>query len=366
MKIKILLLLTSIFVFSCKDEAIKIDNIQNSIIIEGNSLILIDSIQISSYDSKTIGSILHGYILDDFFLLPDSEKKSVHIFDNKFNYIKEIGRKGRGPGEFATIPVIVQSHDSLRIVNMMTKKIHLYNEKFDFYKEEYLPKSLYYHYFNPIKNGSNYVFSCAYPMGINRDQYYEDYKSLTKLNRFYEEIDNFFAFNDIYRENATIAYARNNFGNLLTLGKNGHFFSIQIALYMTTLFDSDCTEILTFGRKPKYYKSPPIDISFEKTQNSYEMLMDFKSKTTIISKISYDRKTDYFFLAYTNPQKEAYIKRDNQLFEKYLMVYNERFECVYDEKISGNFLFSYRGIIHILEQPRENTFIIKKYELKKQ
>lgn len=353
---------------ACSDENKYEENDKKNIIeskyINNSKLQLIDSVRFSASTSKFIGAILYGFKCNGYYMFPDGIDNSVHIFDKEYNYLKKIGGKGNGPGEFQYPPVIISSHNSIELVNISNKKIYKYDEEFYFKSEYSLPSDLQYIFFSPIKLLDNYIFSCVFPSSMARDEYYSDYNSLVRFNKYFEAEENFYEYSDVYKNKSSITFAKNNFGNLLTLDNHGNFYSNQIATFFITKFDSNLNEIITFGKKPKYYKIPPNNTSFEKLQSSYELLINYKAASTSISKIDFDMDSKLFFLLYTNPTIDAYLKRDEQLYEKYLMIYNEQYNCIYDEKIVGDFLYSDNEEIHFLEKKGVNNFVVKKYKLK--
>jgi hypothetical protein len=340
------------------------ENIIESKYMNNSKLQLIDSVRFNSNAAELIGDILHGYKCSGYYMFPDGINKSVHIFDKEYNYLSRIGGKGKGPGEFLHPPVIIINRKSIELVNVISKKIYNYNEEFKFISESFLPSDLQYIFFSPIKLLDNYIFSSVFPGSYAKDEYFLNYKSLVVINKNYKIKENFYEYNDVYKDNSSITFAKTNFGNLLALGSKGYFYSNQNATFLITKFDSNLNEIITFGKKPKYYMVPQDNVSFEKLQSSYELLLNFKASSTIISKIDFDIDSKLFFLFYKNPSRDAYIKRDSQLFEKYLMIFNEQYDCIFDEKIVGEFLYSDSGEIHILDHKSENIYNIKKYNVK--
>ena len=71
-------------------------------------------------DSKNFyfGSIENCLIFNNKLYVSDTRKATIYEFDQNGKFIRNIGRKGRGPGEFATGPMVMLAKgDTLLVVD---------------------------------------------------------------------------------------------------------------------------------------------------------------------------------------------------------------------------------------------------------
>ena len=72
-----------------------------------------------------IGSI--NFYKQDYMLISDPIKKVIHVFDLRGNYVKKLGREGRGPGEFMQVSSVKVIEDQLYVLDIVMNQLHLFS-----------------------------------------------------------------------------------------------------------------------------------------------------------------------------------------------------------------------------------------------
>lgn len=351
----------SIFiVVSCSNRDNK--NYYKSKLLNNFKLIEIDSLIYYNNDTLFISQTGDIKVWKNYILITDFNFMKLWVFDKKLKLVKTIGKKGNGPGEFMYPPTILADNDSLWLINTRYKKANLYNDNFDFIKEIKMAKEKIFPPYNPISIDGKFIFPYLEPAPISTVEYYKKYNSLAVLNKYFQYVESFLPWDNYYL-NAS-AYAFNNAITLLAKSKDS-FIALQRATYILHKFDKDLINIKSFGIKPKYYKQPPSDISFEQTQKSVEALTDFSSKITDFLKIDFDSTNNYYYANYVNLDKDFFYQRTLLLGKHFLQVYNAEYDCIYDGPIPGKLAFVTEEKIYVLTEEKPEYIKFKVFSLTK-
>lgn len=106
-------------------------------------------------DDSYLSEIQNVFLYDDNFYVLDGKKKAVLVFDLSGNYLRQIGRTGRGPGELL-LPrdfAVDQHTGHIKILDSQQNKLMIYSKTGVFIEEK--PLSGKYTAFYKLKNGAS-------------------------------------------------------------------------------------------------------------------------------------------------------------------------------------------------------------------
>ena len=344
------------------------NNYYHSKLTNSKELFFLDSIQVNYTNKSVIGEIgAFAMNWKNYFLLIDVANTQIVVFNRKFDFIKKMGRQGRGPGEYVYSPFFIfneiSSCDSLYLFSPRLRKINIYDNKLNYVGSENLDDEFIYQLTPALKSKNSYVFSAVYPYSVMKKEYYTKYKSLITLDnkcKFKKEI---LDWGKIYYNEKILGFLGTNNSTLLDWGYNNQFFALQRASFYIYELNKDFEVIKIFGRKPKYYKTLPKEIDPIKTQQSFKSFVEYKTNVTDFVNIKFDKTNKNIFVQYLNVTPDEIYKKNKFAGEWYLQVYNSNFNVIYDNKINGILLFVDNGIIYILKKETPKYFVIKKYKL---
>ena len=137
--------LFSLFLISCR-ENVNVHNALHHVVfdlpsidirsISENDMVqmadFVDSvihIKLETIDESLIGNISQVLFLDSLLIIQDRQTHSVFLFDKNGQFIRTIGRRGQGPGEFATLGRVMLDADNRQIIvfDSALNKVIFYN-----------------------------------------------------------------------------------------------------------------------------------------------------------------------------------------------------------------------------------------------
>ncbi len=328
-------------------------------------LVKVDSVIYKYKKNNFIGRIALPTVWKNYILLTDTKLSKVFIFNKKFKLIKSVGRKGRGPGEYKYTPIIVLGADSLKLFDVLQRKVNFYDENFNLDNVKNVAPDFYYLYDFVLEVKDGYVFSAAFPYPVTDPSYYRKYKSLIFLDKNFNYRKEFLRWDDIYYGSKYFAYASDNIDVLLSPKEGNTFLALQKATYKINVINENLETVKIFGRRPRYYKKPPPNVKWQDLQSSLEKYINYKAQTTEIIQLNYDNNNGYTFVEYINSTENVFYKRDTFAGKLFLQVYDQNEDCIFDERINGMFLFPLNNKIYILEQEKPAYFKIGIYRLVK-
>jgi len=325
-----------------------------------------DSLFYNYKDDFIISKIYKIIKKGENFLIIDKDLESIYLMDKDFKkVIKKIGKKGKGPGEYTSTPLIIEGTTDLEVMDIRKRKINLYNSKYKLITSKDMDPNFIYNSFTDLYYQGKYILFCLYPYSVNKDEYYTKYKSINIFNKdltFYKSI---LDWDKIYTEPSLEGYSRNNLSIFCTVGLNNELFAIQGATYYINKIGTDFSVVKTFGIKPLNYKDPPKGIKFMDTQKSFETLVEYFSHVTIISNLAFDKNNKRIYLEYGNPAQDTFLKKDKFQTKRFLQIYDSNYNCIFDSKIDGVFQFIDDGKVYILTDENPEYIKIKIYSLQK-
>lgn len=322
-----------------------------------------DSLVFTYTDSLYIGQVSNINIWKNKILISDFNK-SLFIFDNRLKLIKRIGREGQGPGEFTYAPTPIVDSDTLILLNTEQKKYCIYDEKYNLISENKLPPEFSYLPYSPLYSDEKYIFFCAMPSIFRKSKPFSKEKSLYVLDRKFNKKLNFYEWEDFYKEEKYFAYSIDHLNVLLAKADQG-FFATQAGNVNFAFFSSKPSIIKKFGLKPRYFKDPPIESDPLKNQRSVEAAVEFSVNSTLRHKIIYDKLNKYLVLGYSNLDKDFFKKRSLLLGNHYLQIFDNNYDCIFDDEVPGQLAFIMNGLIYILTDQTDRYIKFYGYEISK-
>jgi len=361
----LLMILQSFFCFNCNNQRDHKDGLEGYESLRKYDHILIkkDSLKYKYTNSTIMGEVFNIVYWGNKILMSDHNQQ-LYIFDSNLNFLKKIGRRGKGPGEFIYYPTPIIGSKKLMLVNTEEKKIYIYNDQFELISTLYLPKEYIYFSPNPLYINDKYIFHCSNPKIFKNKNAYNNEKSMYAFNYKFEKINYFFEWDNIYHNDKYYAYCRNHGFVFLTKAENS-FFATQSASIYISHFSSDLKLIRKFGVKPKFFKNPPIEPNFRKIQKSIEAFVDFTASATYRNKIEYDKINQHLVLGYVNLAKDFFKNKSYQYGDNCVQIFDKNYDCIFDDKIPGQLAFIKNGLIYFMIEQSDKEIIFWGYELVK-
>jgi len=116
--IKIIIPLFILCFYSCKNEAIKIDEVRLEKISEINQLT----------DSSFISDIRSICYYNETFYLTDYKRNQIILLNNELKLLSFLGSRGKGPGEFLGAAHLYIDNDSIYVLNDGKKTIEVFGK----------------------------------------------------------------------------------------------------------------------------------------------------------------------------------------------------------------------------------------------
>ncbi|MEA1875241.1 MAG: 6-bladed beta-propeller [Bacteroidota bacterium] len=121
----------------------------------------IEYIELESSSESFIGEISQILYNENHILVLDKKLQEIFLFSSKGKFIRKIGRRGNGPGEYGTVFSVDLTPDGLIYLHSTGNKILEYNISGDFTRSIPL-KKIKLQYFKVI--GERVVFAIPYPL----------------------------------------------------------------------------------------------------------------------------------------------------------------------------------------------------------
>ena len=103
----------------------------------------LDIIPLETNDTCLISNIIKLEYADDLICISDEISQVIFLFDSSGKYLKSIGKKGAGPGEYSSLGDFVLIGDSIYVQDMFVDKIIVYSIKTEGFREFHLENLSY-------------------------------------------------------------------------------------------------------------------------------------------------------------------------------------------------------------------------------
>ncbi|PID61974.1 MAG: hypothetical protein CR986_02275 [Ignavibacteriae bacterium] len=325
-----IIVISLLFLF-CQDNK-SVDNIYESQEKLNYKLEIIDTLIVDG--NFNLGAVKALVFWNNDYIISDNITNKIWVLDSNLSVKREMGGKGRGPGEFISSPNIAYDSSTIDFIDYRGKKIYTYDKNYTLIKTNNFNREMIIHSFSWVKTKDRYILCGSKP---DPKKKMDELGSVLILDSNLNYIDNILDWDDIYHE--MTAGAVYNMIVKLTGGKKGYFFAQQTAVPNKVFcFDLQGKLEKRFGRLPKYYKKPP-EIPVEKVMASVEATAKFVANITRVKNMCYDKKTDRLFINYVNLFESASYLRSGLEGEHYLQIYNSDYDLIFDESIPGSLLF---------------------------
>ena len=284
--------------------------------------------------------------------------KKIWIFDRKLNLIKSFGRKGKGPGEFESSPLIILKDSSIVLYDFRNYRATILSRSFELARSIQLKREKIVRLITPLYIKDNYVFAGGGTSSRLEDLF--NGSSLLLLDNNFKYLDEILNYDEKYeKRNAFIVY---NDKTYLAKGNNNSFFALQSAAKKIFHLDDKFNVEYIVEISPKYYKEPPED-DIRLVSKSLETMGEFYSKITCFKKLDYDFRKDFKYIYYVNYYKEMVTERNWLKGDHYLQVLDKDYNTIFDNEINGIFSFVENGNIYILTEENPGGLKIDVYKL---
>ena len=315
-----LTVILTITIIACKEdkkdisicEKIIIDPTKTTEIKRSEIFSLSRIIQLENHPKNVIGQTQFGLNIvpnKDFIIVAG---KDIGLYDKSGNFLNNIGRKGKGPGEYVTRSMILPCNKKFRLLDRSQNKIIDYDVNGAFIEE---------YYFGMF--GQSFICWNNYNIIYTGNELTEYKKRLFLFDKNFSLIDGCFSLNDSY--------------HYMNMFDKTNFFVYQDSLRFLNAFDYNIYNIEitqnTFEIEPRYY----IDFGkFEIPKSFFEQeFNDIREYHTSLEKTHYahqimgfiENKDNVFF---------AFKQKDN----RYLAIYcKQNKKSMVVDKIHDDFIF---------------------------
>lgn len=197
------------------------------------------------------------------FVFLDAKTRQLLIFNKEGRFVKRVGKKGQGPGEFiAPSGIALDKQGNLIIADNQTRRINKYDKEGNFLSSFIIAGTHWPPDIMNIDSKGNYFFGGL--KTVIRENESETW--INKYNSKGKYIKSFF------KRNTNQAWLRSIFPFFgFCIDEEDTIYAIQINEYKISVFDSDGNLIKIFGKAPDYFKAPDperkVDWSKFRTQS---------------------------------------------------------------------------------------------------
>jgi len=334
-------------------------NIQNNILENKIAkLEKIEEIKIEETDSNLIGilSLFEVNLIEKTILIADHIFYESKIFSDRGKFIKKIGKKGDGPGEFKSIDGIAEDFDYYYISDGLNRRISIFTKDGLFLRSIKVPSSIWFDSGEIIvRNNKIYMNSFESKYKV----FWENHmtKQIAVLDTSGKTLYHFGDYPGIYKK-YKLMWTMPKFD----MDEEGNTYISSWQSWQLSKYDRNRNLIKYFGMQGKYFKE--VKESFRGNEAINE-LNDIGTKYSFVPKLKYGR--NYIYQQYSNINENFFRTRSRLDKENYLMVYTKDGKYIKsDIKLPGGGMLDVDedGIIYIEISDEPGNRIIGKYKIK--
>jgi len=313
-------------------------------------------------NSVTVGVIKDIEILRSKIVISDKANSSLIVFDKKMQFIKTSPGRGRGPGEFTIAPYISEHNDTL-LVYEPGRGLQYIDSNFMRIKTISFPNGGYITDFSvqPVFLKSKIIISSmsGFP---NFNKSISKITTALLINYNGEVIKGFCNFDKKYDRNLPANNGR--IKTFVSKGFNNTIFILQGALTKIFQYDENGNYIASLNYKPRYYKESDLTKREISNGNRGEYYRKIILETSFYKDIRYCEKYNLLIVNYLNSHIERMISKSFTDTDSYIYIINNKYECIFDEKVEGYMVDIDNDYIYTLAEENINNIILNKYEIK--
>ncbi|MGE5400180.1 MAG: hypothetical protein ACM3S2_07240, partial [Ignavibacteriales bacterium] len=297
------------------------------------------------------------------YISDDSHSKII-VFDKDMKITGSIGRYGNGPDEFPNAPYLSKKSDALVVWSRARSKYILYNERNEKIKEILLDPQYYYTVTEPVFINNKIVIAASKTAIRDlKKQLNDDFTTalIANDNGYIEK--RFDRLLSDYMKNSDLTFYNLSTTADVIEGFNNTIFVHQEATYKLKQYDKDGNYIRTLEYKPRYYVGPPELKLGNEPQDMDAIYEKYYTKQTYFSKLVYDKKSDLIYMNYRTLHRYQYQTRSFLDADNNLLVFNNKDEVIYDEKIEGYLVSVDNGYAYFLNEESPQRIVILKYKI---
>jgi len=281
-------------------------------------------------------------------LISDYSKGWVVVFDTLLNFVRSVGKKGGGPGEFTQCPTMLPLKEYIWMFDGSAARASCFDTNFTYLRSLKLPAA-YTMMGSPLRIDDGYLFP-----GFRQ---YEtiDVSDVAKTHPLVI-LDSSFANprevgvwdpDFLNPDVAMVTYTRQHRALEVASDGKGGAFVLQGPSYHIHHLNGTGDELESFGARPHWYKDPP-EIDLHKEQSSVESVAQYYGQTTVLDGIWSDSVNRRILVGYINFHSDIYLQRSSLAGDHFMQVYDARGDCVFDGPIPGRLVFLRGDKIYVL------------------
>ncbi len=337
-----------------KDE----NNVQNNILENKIAkLEKIDEIKIEENDSTLIGFI-HVFefnSIEKTILISDPMFCELKVYTDKGKFIKKIGKKGEGPGEFKRIMGIAKDINYYYTTDDVLRRFSIFTKDGLYLKSFPVPTSI------DLDPGEIIIYESKIYVNSWQMQYHpinEVHKSkqIAVLDTNGNILYHFGNYDDIYKK-YKLLWTSPRFD----MDEEGNTYLSSYLSWKIFKYDKDGNLIKNFGVKGNSFNEVKENIRGDET---LEKLNELAIIYSHVSKIKYGK--NHVYLQYSNLNTYFHTRRSNLNKENFVLVYTKDGEYIKsDIKLPGGGMLDVdeNGIIYIELSDEPGNIIIGKYKI---
>lgn len=340
-----LIFLLICFLISCKqkneNKILKINKSYNSDALECiDTLVLEENRNVILQEPFTILAKDNNYYVY-------SNMDAIYKYDNNGKFLKKIGNKGQGPGEYEFLSKIFNVDKNIGVYDILLNRITIFDEEDNLERVVSLKRSIFTYSKDVIYHKNFFYFLVPYA---------SDYqKHVLKVNYQGEIVDKIIAADKKYADYSPLGAFS---GNII-------IDSLNNDLYYAGAFTDNCLikynfktkkEFIISLPKPKYFLSPEIPQKNTTREEKMKMFTRGNSLRNL-----YRLNKNHLLIEYTEFLQYPYIKSHSMIYnlksKKINYISNTRFQ-----KISNNYIYNW-GTAYTKDNKEIFTYL-EKYKLK--
>lgn len=318
----------------------------------------IDEIKIEETDNNLIGriSLFEINLKEKTISIGDNLFIEVKIYNNEGKFVRKIGRKGEGPGEFKSVYGIAEDHDYYYVSDGDLRRISIFNKDGLFQRTIKVETGIWFDtgeiivktnkiYMNALE--SKYKFSWEYNLS----------KQIAVLDASGKILYHFGSYPDIY-----IKYKLMWTQPKFDMDEEENTYVCGSQTWQLAKYSSNGNLIKFFGVKEGKFNE--IKESFRGNETRDE-LFEIGSKYSFTTVLRYGG--NYLYQQYSNISHKFIDTRSKLDWESYLMLFTKDGEYIKsDIKLPGGGMLDVdeNGIIYIELSDEPGNRVIGKYKLK--
>jgi hypothetical protein len=167
----------------------------------------------------------------------------------------------------------------------------------------------------------------------------------------------------IFTDEKRKAYRERVNDAILGYGGQGSFFARHSGVNSITHFDRQNNVVKRFSYTSKFFKTPPLDDDFKPF--TAEKFAQFYGQMSFYGGLEFDATQNLLLSVLACPTAEGYRKGDPMLYKWYLQVYDQEYNCVFDQPVQGQLKFIQDGNIYLLTEHSKDRMVLTVYRLQK-